>query len=94
VCATLEEGEAIHALYATAVYTGLRFGELAGLRWDAIDFERRLITVAGSYDGGLGSTKGGETRFAPIVDALLPALRASACRPVRRSPSPARAVRC
>jgi integrase len=39
------EGDLIFTLYATAVYTGLRAGELAGLRWDDIDLDRRLITV-------------------------------------------------
>jgi integrase len=45
------EGENVFALYATAVYTGLRAGELAGLHWDDVDFERRLITVQRSFDG-------------------------------------------
>jgi len=67
-----EEGEAVHALYATAVYTGMRAGELGGLRWDDVDFERRLITVQRSFDG---PTKAGDVRYVPILDALLPVLR-------------------
>ena len=67
------ETEKVHALYATAIYSGLRAGELAGLQWGDVDFEKRLITVQRSYDG---LTKSGEVRYVPIVDALLPILRA------------------
>lgn len=61
------------ALYATALYTGMRQGELAGLQWSDIDFDRRLITVQRSFTG---LTKGGEVRYVPILDALAPILRA------------------
>lgn len=67
-----EEDPTVFALYATAIYTGLRAGELAGLRWAHVDFDRRLITVQHSY---LGPTKAGDVRYVPIVDALLPILR-------------------
>jgi integrase len=63
----------VFALYATAVYTGLRAGELAALLWDVIDLERRLITVQRSFDG---PTKSGDVRYVPVLDALLPVLRA------------------
>ena len=59
--------------YAAAVYTGMRAGELAGLLWQRVNLDRRLITVAASYDG---PTKGGYVRHVPIVDALLPILKA------------------
>lgn len=68
----IEEHKDVHALYATAVYTGMRLGELAALRWDAIDLELRLITVHRSHEG---PTKGGEIRRVPILDPLLPILR-------------------
>lgn len=67
------EGPLVHALYATAVYTGLREGELATLQWDDIDFERRLITVQRSFEG---PTKAEDVRYVPIMDILLPVLRA------------------
>jgi integrase len=70
--AAREIGADVGAMYATAVFTGMRAGELAGVRWDDIDFERRLITVQRSYDG---PTKNGEARHIPIVDPLLPILR-------------------
>lgn len=50
----------------------MRKGELAGLRWDDVDFERRLITVQRSYHG---PTKAGDVRYVPILDPLLPVLR-------------------
>ncbi len=38
-------GDRLEALYVLAVTTGLREGELLGLRWDDIDLERRLLQV-------------------------------------------------
>ncbi len=67
-----EEGEMVYMLYLTAIYTGLRAGELAGLRWDDVDLERRLITVQRSYSG---TTKAGDARYVPIVNALHGQLR-------------------
>ena len=71
--AARERGENVFALYATAVFTGMRAGELAGLQWDDVDLERRLITVQHSYTG---PTKAGYVRFVPVLDPLLPVLRA------------------
>ncbi|MCK6575710.1 site-specific integrase, partial [Myxococcota bacterium] len=73
VRAAAEEGDNVHALYATAIYTGMRAGELAGLRWSSVNLQRRLIMVQASYDG---PTKSGDLRHAPILDALLPVLQA------------------
>jgi integrase len=67
-----EEGLEVHALYATAVYTGLRAGEVAGLLWADVDLDRRLITVQRSFEG---PTKADDVRYVPILDALLPILR-------------------
>ena len=35
--------EVTHVLYATTVYTGMRAGEAAGLKWSDVDLERRTI---------------------------------------------------
>jgi len=67
------EGELPYAFYATAIYTGMRQGELAGLRWSDIDLDARRITVQRSYDG---PTKAGDVRYVPILDPMLPVLRA------------------
>ena len=67
------EGELPYAFYATAIYTGMRQGELAGLRWSDIDLDARRITVQRSYDG---PTKAGDVRYVPVLDPMLPVLRA------------------
>ena len=67
------EDEHVHVMYATALYTGLRAGELARLQWADLDLDRRLITVRRSYTG---PTKSGRIRRVPILDPLLPLLRA------------------
>lgn len=65
-------GDVVFTVYALALYTGLRAGELAGLRWDAVSLENRLITVARSFEG---LTKSGVVRHVPILSPLLPVLR-------------------
>jgi integrase len=59
-------------MYSTAVFSGLRAGELAGLRWDDVSFDRRLITVQRSYKS---TTKSGELRHVPLLDGLLEVLK-------------------
>jgi len=61
------EGEIVHGLYAVAIYTGLREGELAALTFDKIDLEKRLIKVDRSFNG---PTKSNETRFVPILNPI------------------------
>lgn len=39
------KGERLEALYTVALSLGLRMGEALGLRWQDIDFERRVLTV-------------------------------------------------
>jgi len=69
--AAMSRDESLFYLYATAVYTGMRAGELAGLHWADVDLVRRLITVRQSFGN---PTKGGYVRYSPIVDVLLPLL--------------------
>jgi Site-specific recombinase XerD len=60
--------------------TGLRLGELVGLRWEDVDLERGIITVRRTFspDGSgrlvLRPTKSGRIRSVPILDPLLPIL--------------------
>lgn len=42
--------------------TGLRRGELLGLRWESFDFGRRILTVEG------GTSKTRQTRYVPLND--------------------------
>ncbi len=60
-------------LFATALYTGMRKGELLGLRKTAIDWEMRQIYVERSY--ARDTTKGEAAEAIPIADALEPYLR-------------------
>ena len=62
-------------LFATAVYTGLRKGELIGLRKKDVDLKRRLLTVERSYERD--TTKGGHSDVIPIAAELEPYLRAA-----------------
>jgi hypothetical protein len=39
------KGERLEALYTVALSLGLQMGEALGLRWQYIDFERRVLTV-------------------------------------------------
>jgi integrase len=50
--AALPEGE--RGLWATALYAGLRRGELQALRWLDVDFERGVICVERSWDPKVG----------------------------------------
>jgi integrase len=42
------------ALWASALYSGLRCGELQALHWHDLDFEARLIRVEHSWDRVVG----------------------------------------
>ena len=69
--------EAERAFWATALYTGLRSGELRALRWSDIDLDSRLLRVRRSWDDN-GSevepkTKGSR-RTVPVVPRLVKAL--------------------
>ena len=66
------DGLDAYALYTTAIYTGMRQGELAALRWADVDLEKRLVTVQSSFQG---PTKAGDVRYVPILDPLLLVLR-------------------
>ncbi|WP_331452848.1 site-specific integrase [Streptomyces sp. SS162] len=39
------ESDRLHALYVLALVMGMRRGELLGLRWDAVDFDRESLIV-------------------------------------------------
>src|SRR5215212_10030441 len=60
--AATQSGERFAALYVLAITTGLRRGELLGLRWDDVDLERGTLRVGRALvrEGGrhtLGETK-------------------------------------
>ena len=64
--------------WVTAVYTGMRNGELYALSWENVDFEQRLIKVATTWnhvDGFKDYTKSGEDRMVEIAPPLLHLLK-------------------
>lgn len=62
-----------HACILTALHTGLRRGELFGLRWTDLDLHARRLTVARSYRS---TPKSGKTRYLRLPDVLVPTLAA------------------
>jgi integrase len=59
--------------YAVGAMGGLRTGEVFALRWPQVDLVGRRIHVRESWTG---RTKNGESRVVPILDGLLPVLKA------------------
>jgi integrase len=52
-------------------YTGLRRGELLGLRWEDVDFEKRRLHVRRAYvKGSPTSPKSGRERFVGMATDL------------------------
>jgi integrase len=63
------EDEQDAAFYRVAAYTGLRLGELRGLRWADIDFGKQLVHVRRNYVAGeYGLPKSGRVRSVPLID--------------------------
>lgn len=60
------EGD-FYMILKTALLTGMRTGELIGLQWDDIDFDKNIITVARSYDK---PTKSGKPRHVPMHEEV------------------------
>ena len=65
------------ALWATAMYAGLRRGELRALRVSDVDLDKGIIRVERSVDdkAGVGETKGRTKRVVPIPALLRKRLR-------------------
>jgi integrase len=65
-------------LYAVALYTGLRPGELRALTWGDVDLEAKVISVSKAHDDETGETKAPKTeagrRIVPIHEHLHPLL--------------------
>ncbi len=58
--------------YTVAIFSGLRAGELCGLRWEDVDFERGIIHVRYSREE---APKNGEPREVPMLRPAKSALR-------------------
>lgn len=66
-----------YPIWALALMTGMRSGELYALKWTDIDFDNRTISVSKQWSSrnGLGPTKSGRSRIVPISDSLLQFLK-------------------
>jgi integrase len=71
--AEAESPEVLAVMLRTAFETGMRKGELCGLLWSGVDFERRLILVSRSYDRR--GTKSGKDRVVPLPADLAARLK-------------------
>jgi len=65
-------GPTDHSLWLTAAMTGLRQGELAGLRWCDVDWTARLVRVRRSYSRGQWTTPKSRrsSRAVPMADRV------------------------
>lgn len=70
-------GPEFRDMAAVAVGTMIRIDELLHLQWDDVDLENRLITV---QRGRKGPPKNGKVRHVPILDSVLPVLKARALK--------------
>lgn len=66
-----------YPIWAMAIYTGMRNGELYALKWENVDLENKTILVNCSWSSrnGFKSTKSGDDRIVPIAPSLLPILQ-------------------
>lgn len=86
---TAIRGNRFETLFTVTLFTGMREGEVLGLTWDCVDFERGIITIdkqlqlhqeKGCTPYELASTKNGKCRSvmaAPSIMALLKRHRAA-----------------
>jgi integrase len=60
------------AIFLTAAFTGMRMGEVLGLRWRDVDFDNELIRVTQQLDdlGQIVPTKGKRVRVVPLLPSV------------------------
>lgn len=66
-----------YPIYAMALYTGLRNGELYALTWDKVDLEKRkaLIDTSWNSKDGFKDTKSGDDRMIELAPELVVILK-------------------
>ncbi len=62
-----------YPIWAMALFTGCRSGELYALKWSDVDMEARTISISRSWNSknGFTSTKNQKSRMVPISDELM-----------------------
>lgn len=76
--AAAADGAQDAAIFKTAAYTGLRQGELIGLRWSCVDFVDSLVHVKGNITRGVEKDypKSKRVRSVPMIPQLADVLAA------------------
>lgn len=78
----------VYALYLLAINTGMRWGEIIGLKWDKVDFKTGLITISRSFCATskeiVDRTKGHKIRQIKMNSALLPVMERLCAKSVQR----------
>lgn len=69
-----EENHPWFTIWAVALYTGMRNGELYALKWEKVDLKKRLMVVSLSWNqkNGFKETKSGDDRIVEIAESLMP----------------------
>jgi integrase len=74
-------------IFTVAAFTGLRLGELRALRWQDIDFAKRIVHVRRNFTYGQeGAPKSGKVRSVPLIDQAARALDTLSRRGVLTEP--------
>lgn len=61
-----------HPIFAAALYTGMRQGELIGLQWGDIDWNGKFIEVRRAiWQGTVSTPKSGKGRRVDMADTLI-----------------------
>ncbi len=65
-------GHRFYPVWAVAVFTGMRSGELYALKWSDVNFEKEAIFISKSWSSkcGIGPTKSRRNRVVPICESL------------------------
>lgn len=69
--------EPVYLAHMLAAQTGMRLGEIQGLRWSDVDEEKGVLIVRHAWAPAEGlkmRTKGGDTRYFPLSELTLPPL--------------------
>lgn len=79
--ALIEERRRLYPLFLTAIHTGMRMGELLGLRWEDVDLEAGVAWVRQTLEKPgnqpvFGTPKNRRFRDVPLTAQVLEALRA------------------
>ena len=82
----VDASRSVLGMVTVGALTGMRIGEVCGLQWEDVDWQRDLLhvrhnlTTNGRFSDGLKSTKSGRARWVPMVAPLRACLEHRAAR--------------